>query len=58
MSERDLGSSEDSERNLGSNVNSERDLVVADVREGSQIECGLGARPEDLSLTRNGQLVC
>ena len=58
MLERDLGSSEDSERNLGSNVDSERDLVVADVREGSHIECGLRARPEDLSLTRNGQLVC
>jgi len=50
MSQRDLGSSEDSERNLRSSVDSERDLVVADVGEGPQIECGLGARPEAFFL--------
>ena len=50
MSEKDLGSSDDSDRNLRSSVDSERDLTVADIGEGSWVECGLGARPEAFSF--------
>jgi len=39
-----------SKRDLRSSVNLERDLIVADVREGRRVECGVGATPEAFSL--------
>ena len=39
-----------SERDLRSCVDLERDPIVADVREGPRVECGVGATPEAFSL--------
>ena len=41
-----------SESALGSSVDSERDLTIADVREGSQVECRLGEDPDSYGCRR------
>ena len=50
MSERDLGSNDDSERDLGSSVNSERDLAFTNVGERPRIKGRLRVRLEAFSL--------
>ena len=41
-----------SKRDLGSSMDSDRDVIVADVGEGSRVECGLGEGPGSCGCRR------